>query len=189
MNSALFVTGLWDEGFVIDKYVESSEYIGDDVFGHPQFNTSYTTIGKLLHAMKYNGHFDTSNEIAEICCDVLKQWLSDIKIDIILPAPPTSERLSQPVYMIAESIASKLHIPYSEEVLKKIDSNPAKNMSKNSKSLKGSIVKLKEAKRHCNILLIDDFYSSGETANECVSVLKSDPLIEKVYYLAIAKTK
>ena len=189
MNSVLFVTGLWDEGLVIDKYVESSEYIGDDVFGHPQFNTSYTTIGTLLHAMKYNGHFDTSNEIAGICCDVLKQWLSDIKIDIILPAPPTSERLSQPVYMIAESIASKLRIPYSEEVLKKIDSNPAKNMPKDSKSLKGSIVKLKEAKRHCNILLIDDFYSSGETANECVSVLKSDPLIEKVYYLAIAKTK
>ena len=38
-------------------------------------------------------------------------------------------------------------------------------------------------------LLIDDFFSTGETATECVRVLKEDELIDKVYYLAIAKTK
>lgn len=50
-------------------------------------------------------------------------------------------------------------------------------------------MKLKDAKRKCNILLVDDFFTTGETANECVSVLKSDPLVDKVYYMAIAKTK
>lgn len=189
MSSVIPVSGLWDDGVIIDKYTESSTYIGEDVFGHPQFNTTYTPVGKLLHAMKYNGHFDTSEEIADICIRSLQEWLSDKKIDIILPAPPTSERAEQPVYMIAESLAEKLGIHYSEEILMKTDSRPSKNMPKESKSLKGTIVKLKEAKRRCNILLIDDFYSTGETANESVSVLKSDPLIEKVYYLAIAKTK
>ena len=60
---------------------------------------------------------------------------------------------------------------------------------KDAKNLKGSIFKMKNAKRKCNILLVDDFFSTGETATECVSVLKTDPMIEYVYYLAIAKTK
>ena len=62
-------------------------------------------------------------------------------------------------------------------------------MPKDAKTVKGTIVKLKPALRPCNILLVDDIYSTGETANECVSVLKEDPLVKKVYYLAIAKTK
>ena len=139
--------------------------------------------------MKYNGHFDTSKEIADICVSGLAEWFSSKKIDIILPAPPTADRISQPVYMIAEAIAFKLNIPYSDEVLLKTDRRFSKNMPKDAKALKGCIVKLKDARRKCNVLLIDDFYSTGETANECVSVLKKDPLIENVYYLAIAKTK
>ncbi len=47
----------------------------------------------------------------------------------------------------------------------------------------------KPAKRKCSILLIDDIYNTGSTANECTKVLKSDPLIDKVYYLAIGKTR
>lgn len=189
MGTLIPVSGLWDDGVVVDKYNESSIYLGEDAFGHPQFKNTYTPIGKLLHAMKYNGHYDTSDEIVDICLEQLEGWLSNKKIDVILPAPPTAERMEQPVYMIAETLAFRLGIPYSDEVLIKTDKRLAKNMPREAKSLKGSIAKRKDAKRKCNILLVDDFYSTGETANECVSVLKNDPLIKKVYYLAIAKTK
>ena len=189
MNQMIPVEGLWAEGYVFDKYSVSSEFLGEDVFGHPQFKTTYTEVGKLLHAMKYNGHFNTSETIADMCLSSLKTWLEGKTIDIILPAPPSSDRVMQPVYMIAEAIAERLHIPYSDEVLQKTNDAPAKNMPKDSKNLSGSIIELKPAKRKCSILLIDDFYSTGNTANECVSVLKSDPLVENVYYFAIAKTK
>lgn len=189
MSSVISVYGLWDDGVVIDKYNESSVYMGEDAFGHPQFKNTYTEIGKLLHAMKYNGHYNTSEEIVDICINELKEWITSKKIDIILPAPPSTERTEQPVYMIAETLAYRLGIPYSDEILRKNDNRSSKNMPKEAKSLKGSIEKLKSAKRKCNILLVDDFYSTGETANECVFVLKSDPLVENVYYLAIAKTK
>ena len=188
-SNVIKVDGLWDEGYVLDKYNASSEYLGEDAFGHPQFSNTYTEIGKLLHAMKYNGHFDTSDEISRICINLLNGWFQKIKIDIIIPSPPTAERLAQPVYMIAESLAEKLKVYYSDEVLIKTDKKPVKNMPKDAKTVKGTIVKLKPALRPCNILLVDDIYSTGETANECVSVLKEDPLVKKVYYLAIAKTK
>ena len=86
-------------------------------------------------------------------------------------------------------IAEKMNVPYADTVLVKIDGTPAKSMDKDNKQLEGSIVQQRKATRACNVLLIDDFYSTGSTANECVSVLKSDPLIDKVYYFAIAKTK
>lgn len=183
------VSGLWDDGVVLDWYKESCTYIGEDVFGHAQYDSVYTSIGKLLFTMKYNGHSDTSEEIADNCIEILETWLSSKKIDIILPAPPTNERITQPVYLIARALASKLGIPYSEEVLLKTDKQSVKNIPKEARDLSGSIVKLKDAKRKCNILLVDDFFSTGKTAGECVSVLKTDPLIDKVYYIAIAKTK
>lgn len=189
MGTYIKVNGLWDEGFIVDMYVENSEYIGNDVFDHPQFNTTYTAIGTLLHSLKYNGHLDTSEFIAEMCVEFLARWLSDKKVDIILPVPPTIERISQPVYMIAKAISTKIHIPYAEGILKKNSNTPAKNIDKSSRDMHGSIIKSKPAMRKCNILLIDDLYSTGSTANECVAVLKEDPLIAKVYYLAIAKTK
>lgn len=181
------VEGNWDEGYVFSEYSVQSTYLGEDAFGIKHFDTTYTEIGRLLHAMKYNGHFDTSIEIAEKCDPYLRKWLSRITIDSILPTPPTSERIAQPVFMIVEQIAEKLGIPYAESVLIKTDDTPAKSMAKDNKQLKGSIIQQKPAKRKCNILLIDDFYSTGSTANECVSVLKKDPLIDKVYYFAIGK--
>lgn len=189
MGVEIRISGLWDEGYVIDNYVVKSTYIGNDAFGNAQFDTVYTLIGKLLHSMKYNGHFNTSEMIVDMCAKFLIQWLDDKKVDAILPVPPTNYRIMQPVYVIAEAISAKLHIPYSEKVLEKIGTIQAKNMSKVDKHLKGTIIQLTPAIRKCNILLVDDIYSTGSTANECVSVLRNDPLIDKIYFLAIAKTK
>lgn len=189
MIHVIKVDGPWDEGYILDKYIENSEFIGEDPFGHPHFNNTYTKIGGLLHSMKYNGHFDTSGEIVSCCSTFLKFWLGDKRIDIVLPVPPTLERPIQPVHMISKTIAKLLSVHYSSEVLVKTTKEQSKSMPKDKKNLKGSIQKVRDANRECNILLVDDLYSTGATASECVLALKDDNLINKVYYLAIAKTK
>lgn len=185
---AISVSGLWDEGFVIDMYSERSEYIGEDAFGKKHYDTTYTLSGKLLHAMKYNGHHDNSKALGEICAEFINKWLSDKKVDVILPVPPTQRRDAQPVFLIVEAISSITGILYSNDILIKTSFEQAK-MLENKSKIYGSIAMTKPAKRKCNILLVDDIYSTGSTAHECTRVLKNDPLIDKVYYLAIGKTR
>ena len=180
--------GNWTEGYALDKHIVSSEYIGEDVFGHKQFNNTYTEIGSLLYKMKYNGHYDTSEEIRDLAIPFLDKWLKDKQIDIILPVPPTKRRDIQPVYIIAEAIAKYYKIPYSEDVITKITAEQAKDMNKDEKSLGGSIKLLKKPKRKCDVLLIDDLFSTGRTISECAQVLKNEKLVNNIYVLTITKT-
>ena len=62
-------------------------------------------------------------------------------------------------------------------------------MDRADKSLEGSIIAKTKATRPHTILIIDDLYSTGKTMSECVSVLKADPLLKKIYVLAMTKTR
>lgn len=113
------LSGNWDEGYALDEYTIRSVPTGYDAFGNMSFDTEYTEVGQLIHDMKYNGHFNTSMEIAKYAYRDISVWLSDKSIDTILPVPPTRERTEQPVFLIAESIAQLLKIPYTSNVLMK----------------------------------------------------------------------
>lgn len=189
MINPIRISGAWDEGYALDLYTLSSEHLGEDAFGNKIFNNTYSEIGRLLYQFKYNGHLDTREEIAAMAKDFLKKWLADIKVDVIIPCPASITRATQPVYAIAYEIAELLKIPYTDTVLEKKTSTATKNLPKEERNLEGQIVKVKPAKRTCNVLLIDDIVETGTTANECVRVLKQDPLIDKVYFLAITKKR
>jgi hypothetical protein len=45
------INGAWREGFALDLHTLSSEYVGDDEFGHPRFDTIRTEIGELLYQL------------------------------------------------------------------------------------------------------------------------------------------
>lgn len=180
--------GDWTEGYALDKHTISSEYVGEDAFGNKQFKTVYSPIGELLYKIKYNGHHDTSENILELAKPFLDEWLKNKNIDIILPVPPTKRRDIQPINIIVETVAKNYNIPYSTEILFKKGTDQSKNMNKEDKNLQGSISLLKNAKRQCNILLVDDLFSTGSTVSECVRVLRTDELVQDIYVLTISKT-
>ncbi|MCK9477179.1 MAG: hypothetical protein M0R46_14740 [Candidatus Muirbacterium halophilum] len=62
-------------------------------------------------------------------------------------------------------------------------------MNVDEKKVKNTIIALKKANKRHNILLVDDLFESGETLNECTRVLKQDELLNKIYVLAMTKTK
>jgi len=39
------LVGNWDEGWALDKHIISSEYIGVNIYGHDEYNTTRTDMG------------------------------------------------------------------------------------------------------------------------------------------------
>ncbi len=189
MSNPIKLDGLWTEGYALDYHTVSSRYLGEDPFGNKRFDTTHTEVGELLYRMKYNGRENNSLDILNLCIPFLDDWLGSKKIDCILPMPPSEERSTQPIFLIAEAIANHYDIPYANDVLHKNSKAPSKTMAKENKDLTGTIDVLKHAVRRCNLLLIDDLFSTGATATECTRKLKEDPLIDEIYVFAISKTR
>ena len=189
MSNPIKLDGLWTEGYAFDYHTVSSHYLGEDPFGNKRFDTTYTKTGELLYRMKYNGRENTSLDILNLCIPFLDKWLRNKQIDCVLPIPPSEARIIQPVFLIAETIANHYEISYANDILSKNSNVPSKSMAKENKSLTGTIDVLKHSTRHCNLLLIDDLFSTGATATECTRKLKEDPFIDEIYVFAISKTR
>jgi predicted amidophosphoribosyltransferase len=79
---------------------------------------------------------------------------------------------------------------FLDYVLHKTSSIQSKGLNLEEKArIRGTIVKSGSARKMIDILLVDDLYQTGSTLTECVSVLRQDPYIRKIYVLTITKTK
>ena len=183
------IKGNWDKGFVLDKHILSSVCVGEDVYGHPRFDNTYTELGNLIFQLKNRNAYDNVNKILEIIKPFLDDFAELKEVDIVLSVPPSKERCFQPARELACAIAEYLKVYYVDGVLEKISPEQSKNMDKDAKNLKGCIIKKQNAKKEHKILLIDDLYSTGATITECVEVLKTDPLLTKVYVVVMTKTR
>ena len=173
------IHGNWDKGYALDVHTLSSEYIGDYPNGFPKYRTVRTELGELLYELKYNQDF---SKIQKIMC-LIEDFVIDNfkgKVNYVLPVPPTKKRRVQHMYEIASEIAYLLNCGYSNCVLKNVSVGEAKNDNTQRK-----IVQTRNASSKRNILLVDDITNTGNTAEACVDVLKSDSNINKVYFLTL----
>jgi len=107
-------------------------------------------------------------------CRFLKSY------DIIIPVPIHYNRRVTRGYnqsaLIAKELAEKLNIKYESKVLfKKINNKP--QSTKNKEDRLGNVIgvyftKNEEQIYNKKIILLDDIYTTGSTANECSKILK-----------------
>lgn len=147
----------------------------------------------LVKSLKYNGQKYIAKHLAKMMFDYFKTINGEA--DVVTFVPCSAERLKERGFnqaqLIAEEFARLLEIECVEMLKKtgKTLSNQASlNFKERQKNIKGTFALLDKLKfKDKNIVLIDDVFTTGATANECSSeLLKINP--KSVVVLTFAKT-
>ena len=184
--------GPWAEGFVLERqHTLSSEFLGHDSFGNPQFETKRSELGELVFRLKNRNDKNTLDSIADSAVQFIQGW--NPTFDLIVPVPPSRKRADyQPVVEIATAIGARLAKPVEMAAVRKVKETPElKNVfgyQERLKLLEGAFKANAEAVAGKRILLVDDLYRSGATA----TLVAQELLVggaASVFMLAMTKTR
>lgn len=186
--------GPWASGFSLDWHTLSSIPIGHDQFGHMRFDTKRPPVGELLYQLKY-GRTQTAaqkQEIAEQLADTAAHFVQHVwrlKIDAIVPVPPSNIRPIQPVDVVAQALGARVGVSVCKDCLAKVKQTPQlkdiTDYDKRAEALKDAFTVVPELTAGKNLLLFDDLHGSGATVGHIVEVLKSQGQAQAVYLLTL----
>jgi len=186
----LELCGNWDKGYALDLQTLSSEYIGDDEYGHPHFDTKRSEAGELVFRLKYRADKSVIGPIVTTIVTFLEnRW----KLDSIVAVPPSNlSRNYQPVTEITKDLSKRLNIPVSSVLVKTKTTPEIKNLDEGTSrgELFSDAFSATEASlANKSVLLFDDIFRSGETLAAVTKVLKEQAKASKVYVLTVTKTR
>jgi len=186
------IVGRWREGSALDFHVLSSIYVGDDEFGHPQFDTTRSELGELLYRLKYQSDSSAIPELALAASESVRRWNKNV--EAIVPVPPTrADRAHQPVLLVSKALGVALGLPVLEGAVAKTRETPQlKDVSDYNERLSlldGAFSVDASRVRGLRLLLLDDLYRSGATMNAVASVLYDQGGVAEVYALALTRTR
>jgi predicted amidophosphoribosyltransferase len=184
------IMGPWDQGYVLDVHTISSTMIGYNEFGHAEFDTLRSQLGEMVYRLKYRGDRGAVEPVAETISDFVKNW--GVRLDAVVPVPPSKQRSFQPVVEIAGELARSMNLSLNTDSLKKV--KPTQQM-KDLGDFGARVAALEEAFA-CDaalagkaILLIDDLFQSGATMSVAARTLKGQGRVASVYALALTRTR
>lgn len=181
------LSGPWDKGFSLDKHVLSSVPIGENAYGHMQFDTTRSAVGEALFQLKYR---DQSEKVGTLAATshafVTQKW--KLAVDVVIPAPFSKERAIQPVHAIAQSLAALLGVPCSAAVTKKPGTPQLKDLPEHEreKALQQALV-VDSSVKNKRVLLVDDLYQSGTTLKVVTALLRHPGGVNAVSVLAMTR--
>ena len=188
------VQGTWVLGWTLDAHTVSSEFLGYDANGHAQFNTVRSELGELMYQLKYRGRLDAADALAAAMAEFLKNkpvLLS--RVGLVATVPPSNTgRAVQPVFEVAKRLADRLGKVASDGLIRKVKETPALkdvfDAEQRRELLHGAFEADASRVRGAGVLLIDDLYRSGSTANAVAHSLISAGAA-RVYFLAATRTR
>jgi len=186
------LAGSWDLGYALHKHTLSSVYLGDNEFGHPQFDTSRSEPGEALFQLKYRSNWEQADPLAaQIEATLLPKFG---KVGLIIPMPASTKRARQPVDEIANALGKRIGIPVFDNIVIRApapDGGPAlKNLNGRAEkdaALDGRFsINPAITNEGCwNALVLDDLYDTGATMDAVCKALRTYKKINRVYAAAI----
>ena len=151
---------------------------------------------EIIHRFKYGGQTFLARPLAKILAASAKELTRLHHIDLIVPVPLHSKRLRQRGFnqasLLARYLGSALKISVDYASLKRSRwTEPQTGLSRRQRAVnvKGAFALTRPEKIEAkSILLLDDVFTTGETVNQCVGVLKKDGGAREVVVLTVART-
>ncbi len=184
--------GPWKLGYSFDVYTTSSVFIGNNQWGHPLFDNTYSPMGKLVKDFKYGQEVSKLSNILQLLIQD-KDFNSYINnIDTILPVVPSNKaRAFQPVYFLANALAEVYKKQLVIDAIESTNTEQIKGLdiSEKYKKVKSSlIVKEDKLDKRSNILILDDVFDSGFTLQAYTDTLKEKGY-NNIFIFTLTKTR
>lgn len=145
-----------------------------------------------IYQFKYHNQRVFGKYYAEEIYRQFETYIHEWNPDLIVPIPLHFRRKRRRGYnqskIIAHELAELIHVPVSENVLRRIRyTNPQKKLDHKArkKNLCNAFAVTKVPKGVKNIILIDDIYTTGNTINEAARKLKESG-VENVFFLTVS---
>ena len=185
--------GPWTSGYVLEReHTFSSEFLGHDSLGHPQFDSKYSPLGELIYKLKNRGDRSTVDAIADTAVQFIRdRWKPEFQL--IAPMPPSRKRAAyQPVLEIVTAIGARLGCRVELDAVRKVKETPqlkdVYDLTERERLLHNAFEVDTEAVRGRSILLVDDLFRSGATAFTVTRSLLAAGATE-VHMIAMTKTR
>lgn len=185
------IPGRWRDGYALDYHTVSSTYLGEDEFGHRQFDTKRSEVGELLYRLKYQKDNTVVASLVETVASFITKW--NPNVDMIVPIPPTRTRVSQPVLVLAETVSKRLGLLYMPGCVMRSREVPelknVYNYNERIGLLTGTHTIDKEQVQGKRLLLFDDLFRSGAIMNAITIALYEEGSALDVFALTITRTR
>ena len=184
------ITGRWLRGVALDIHTISSTYLGVNEYGHDVFDTVRSELGELLYRLKNRGDQSAAPEIIATAVKYLEPYRQ--KFDRIVPAPPSTVRVVQPVIILANGIGDALGVPVIDCVTTTREATQLKGITdlKRRQQLLDGLHDVDPIHTEArSILLFDDLFRSGATMNAITDVLMRQGKAACVRAFTITRTR
>lgn len=184
------LAGPWRTGWALDLHTASSQFLGNDLNGRPQFDTVRTEVGELMYQLKYNGRAAAAQELAAVAVAFLAT--SGLVIDVVVAVPPSKPRAHQPVVALAQAIAGLLNKPVDQALVKAKETAELKSVTDFAarQALLANAFTVPAGRyAGASVLLLDDLFRSGATAAAITGVLYGPGQAKDVHVMTMTKTR
>lgn len=184
------IYGKFKSGIALDLHTLHSTPVGQNEYGHTQFETIRPAIAELLYQLKYKGDRSAAISIIDTTVDYMRPHRD--KFDVIIPVPSSKVREIQPVSLLADGIGAALGIPVISCVSTTRATTELKGVTdpdRRKELLDGLYVVDGKLTRDKRVLLFDDLFRSGSTMNAITDALLGEGAACSVHALTITRAR
>ncbi len=176
-----------DESVANASYIDSAMAVFD-----------YEDVKESIHRFKFRGSYGMGQGLGNLMAEVAARSFAYLlhRPTLLLPVPIHKSRMRQRGYnqaaLLARALRQTTQIPLEEDLLVRLKQTRAQMELEKEERLSNvkDAFTVKELPPGAIVLLVDDIYTTGATANQCAKVCKRAGAAEvHVYTLAAAKRK